>query len=179
MERLTERPTFARDAHLFVALGVTALFLLIFLHGERASLSESEEKIAGFEEKLLQAKQTIRENRHLLIPSEEKILNPALLREKSLRTVVKEATEKAGISRSLEAVNPSEDKKGGIVRARVSLGNLDLRKIVEFIVSLKNLSAGIRDTEAIMRMQGYNVDRWRLELTLEAPAPSGGAGKKE
>ena len=97
------------------------------------------------------------------------MLNPTLLAEKSLRTVVMEACEKVGISRNLEAVNPGEDRKKGILRARVVIRGVALRKIVEFIVQLKNFSAGIRDTDASLRMMGYNVDRWRLDLTLEAP----------
>jgi len=164
-----ERPTFLKDLRLFILLGVTAIVLLIFLGDDRAGLESALGRIRSFQEKLIQAKDTVRKNRDVLLPLREKVLDPTLLAEKSLRTVIKEATESVGISRNLEAINPGEDRKNGTLKARVVIRNVPLRKIVEFIVTLKNLSAGIRDTDASLRMQGYNVDRWRIDLTLEAP----------
>jgi hypothetical protein len=120
-------------------------------------------------EKLAQAKKTIADNQHILLPTKQKIGNPRLLVAKSLRAVVSEATEKVGISRNIEAINPSEDKKIGTVKARISLKSVPIRKVVEFLVHLRNLSAGIRDVNATMRMEGYNTDSWRIDITLEAP----------
>ncbi len=168
MEAL-ERPTLLRDMRLFVLLGATAVMLLFFLFDEQAAVEDYTAKIESLEEKLGQAKKTIQENPHILLPTKQKVLNPTLLAEKSLRTVVSEATEKLGISRNIDAIDPSEDKKHGIVKARVSLRDVPIRKIVEFIVHVRNLSAGIRDVGATMRMQGYNRDSWRIDLTLEAP----------
>ena len=165
----TTRPTFLHDLRLFFLLGVTAIILGLFLMAERASLREARIKIGVFEGKLLEAKQTVRNHVHLLVPSGPAVRNPTLLAEKSLRTLVTEATEKVGISRNLESVNPAEDPKEHRVSARVSLRDVRLREIVEFIVSLKNLSAGILDREAMMTMRGRNIDSWRLTLTLEAP----------
>jgi hypothetical protein len=165
----SERSTLARDLRLFALLGVTAIALLILLAGERAGLDELRAKVQTVEERLLEAKKTVRENRDVLLPPEERAGNPFLLAEKSLRTVVMEASEKVGISRNLEAINPSEDKKNRLVKAQVTLQRVPLRKIVAFIVHLKSLSAGIRDTDATMRMLGYNVDSWKVDLSLEAP----------
>jgi hypothetical protein len=158
---------------LFALLGATAVVLLFFLIDEQTALQDCTTKIASLGEKLAQAKKTIAENQHILLPTKQKIGNPTLLAEKSLRAVVNEATEKVGISRNLEAINPSEDKKNDTVKARVSLKSVPIRKIVELLVHLRNLSAGIRDVNATMRMQGYNTDSWRIELTLEAPRGAG------
>ena len=105
----------------------------------------------------------------VLLPPKERILNPKLLAEKSLMAVVMEAAEKIGIAANLESLDPSEDKKAGLSKARVTLRDVSLRRIVEFLVALKGLSAGIRDNEATLRMQGHNQDAWRLEVMLEAP----------
>jgi len=164
-----ERPTLVKDLRLYILLGVVAVVLLIFLADEHAGLEDTRARIRSFEDKVLKARDTIRFNRDVLLPPREKVLNPSLLAEKSLRTVVMEACEKVGISGNLEAVNPGEDRKKGILRARVVIRGVELRKIVGFIVHLKNCSAGIRDTDASLRMMGYNLDRWRLDITLEAP----------
>ena len=80
-----------------------------------------------------------------------------------------EAAERIGIAPNIESLDPSEDKKASLCRARVALKDVSLRQVVEFLVALKGLSAGIRDNEATLRMQGYNQDLWRLEVMLEAP----------
>lgn len=173
----TTRPTFRRDLRLFLLLGLTAAFLGAFLMAEQASLREAKGKITLLEGKLLGAKETVRKHPHLLATSGPKVLNSTLLAEKSLRTLVMEATEAVGISRNLESVNPTEDSKQRLVSAKVSLRNVPLRKIVEFIVALRKHSAGIRDRDAMMTMQGHSVDSWRIQLTIQAPmamtAPSG------
>jgi hypothetical protein len=157
------------DIRLFALLAATALVLLFFLVDEQADLKDRTGKITSLEQKLAQAKETIEQNQHILLPAKQEVRNPGLLAEKSLRTVVSETTEQLGISGNIEAINPSEDKKNNTLRARVSLRSIPIRKIVAFIVHVRNLSAGIRDVEATMRMQGYNTDSWRIDLTLEAP----------
>ncbi len=177
-----ERPTLLRDLRLlvFLALGGAVLFLLLL--DERAKLRAYRAKIASFEEKLLAAKEIIREHRDVLLPKPRHISSPTLLAEKSLRTVITETLEKLGIVRNVESIDPRQDAKKGILSARVSLRNMPLRRIVDFIVALKSLGAGIVDREALMRMEGYNRDLWRLDLVLEAPWPKRAIlqqGKKE
>ena len=165
----TTRPTFRRDLRLFLLLGLTAIFLGVFLLAEHASLREATGKITLLESKLLEAKETVRAHPHLLAASRPRVVNSTLLAEKSLRTLVMEATEEVGISRNLESINPTEDPKQRLVSAKVSLREVPLRKIVEFLVALRKQSPGIRDRDAMMTMQGYNVDSWRIQLTIQAP----------
>lgn len=164
-----ERSTFGKDVRLFALFAVTGAALVLFLVDERAARTEHEAKIVEQEAKVREAGDLVREYRDILLPPKEKIENPKLLAEKSLMTLVMEAAEKIGIAPNLESVDPSEDKKASVVRARVALKDVNLRQIVEFLVALKGFSAGIRDNEATLRMQNYNVDSWRLEVTLEAP----------
>ncbi len=165
----TERPTFGRDLRLFALLAATAAALALFLLDERAVRTEQEAKIADIESRIGEAHDVVREHQDVLLPPKEKILNPKLLAEKSLMAVVMEAAERIGIAPNLESLDPSEDKKANLCKARVALKDVSLRQIVEFLVALKGLSAGIRDNEATLRMQGYNQDVWRLEVMLEAP----------
>ena len=167
--------TLIRDLRLFIFLTIAAAALVILYLDERKGLDLNEARAQDFEERLVHARDIVRQNADLLIPVREKILNPMILAEKSLRTVVMEAAEQTGIAPNLESIDPSEDKKMGVYRARLSLGNVPVRQIVAFIVALKNVSAGIHDTEATMRMQGYNQDVWRLDLTIEAPLGAGAA----
>ncbi len=164
-----ERSTLGKDLRLFALLAATGVALLLLLLDERATRTEHEARIAELETKVRETRDLVREYRDILLPPKEKIENPKLLAEKSLMTLVMEAAEKIGIAPNLESVDPSEDKKAGVVRARVALKDVNLRQIVEFLVGLKGMSAGIRDNEATMRMQNYNADSWRLEVTLEAP----------
>ncbi len=164
-----ERPTLGKDLRLFALLAVTAAALVFFLMDERAARTEHEARIAELESRVREAGDIVREYRDVLLPPKELIRNPRLLAEKSLMTVVMEAAQKIGIAPNLESVDPSEDKKSNVVKARVALKDVRMQQIVEFLVALKSLSAGIRDNDATMRMQSYNVDSWRLELTLEAP----------
>lgn len=168
----TERPTLIRDVRLFLLLALAAAALSILLLDERSRLRDYEVQIGTFEKKLLEANETVRRHRHVLLPARRRIRNPGLLAQRSLRTVIKEATESAGVTPCLESVDPVEDTREKVARARVSLRGIPLRSIVELIVALRNLSAGIEDREATMRMQGHNVDSWRLDLTLEAPLPA-------
>ncbi|MBN1421387.1 MAG: hypothetical protein JXP34_21620 [Planctomycetes bacterium] len=168
----SDRPSRARDVRLFLLLIVAAAALLVFLLDERSRLGETRLSVAHLEEKLAQARGTILTHREILLPPREKLRNPRLLAEKSLRTIVMEATAKLGIPRSLESIDPTEDKRTRSYRARLSLNGVTLRQVVEFILSLKGLSAGIRDSEGTLRMIGYNRDSWRLDLTLEAPLPA-------
>jgi hypothetical protein len=165
-----ERPTLMKDVRLYALLAATAAALVFFLMDERAARTESEARIAELETRVREAGDIVREYREVLLPPKETIQNPKLLAEKSLMAVVMEAAEKKGIAPNLESVDPSEDKKTSVVRARVALKDVTLRQVVEFLLALKSLSAGIRDNESTLRMQGYNADSWRLEVTLEAPA---------
>ncbi len=166
-----KRPTLKEDARMFVIMGIAALVLLVFLLSENAGLAENNKKAARFEKNLKEMKDTIRDNHELFFPAKERVTNKTLLRDKSLRTVVKDVAESVQIGGNLVAVNPGADRKKGTVKAKLSLRGVPVRKIVEFIVGLKNLGAGVQDSSATMRMVGYNVDNWRLDLGLEAPDP--------
>lgn len=168
----SDRPSRARDVRLFLLLAAAAAGLLVLLLDERSRLKDTRTSIANLESKLAQARETVLDHQEILLPPREKLQNPKLLAEKSIRTLVMEATAKLGIPRSLESIDPTEDKRTRMYRARLSLNGVRLRQIVEFILSLKGLSAGIRDTEGTMRMISYNQDAWRLDLTLEAPLPA-------
>ncbi len=160
-----------KDLRLFAILGITALALGLLLLEERSGLADRRAKAEELESRLIEARQVIALYEDVLLPRRDALLHPELLSEKSLRTVVTETAEKMGIAGNLEGVDPTEDRRTGAGKARVILRGVSMRQVVQFILSLKNLSAGIMDTEAVLRMQGYNADTWRLELGIEAPRP--------
>ncbi len=163
------RTTFARDVRFYLLAAAAAALLAVFWVDERNKLASYRSRIIPLEKKIINAKGIINTHRDVLLPRKVKIDNPTLLAEKTLRTVVKETTEKVGIGQHLISIDPSEDKKNGMTRARLTLQRITIRQLVEFVVALKNLSAGIRDTRATLRMEHYNTDRWHADLSLEAP----------
>jgi len=168
MER-EDRPTLARDLRLLALLGLFVLVLLILLADERSGLSETHRRIGLISERLAAARATIQQDRDLLLPPLTRVHDPHLLSRKSMLTLIKEATEKVGIAEKLAVVNPGRDRKRGLLKAQVTLFGVTIREYVDFMLYLKNLSAGIEDGEAAMRMIGYNEDSWRISLTLTAP----------
>ena len=168
MER-ERKATFAGDLRLLAMLALFVLVLLILLAGEKSSLAERERRIGLISDRLEAARSTIRQHRDLLLPPLTRVHDPHLLARKSMLTLVKEATEEVGIAGKLAQVNPGMDKKRGVHKARVTLFGVTIGEYVRFMLHLKNLSAGIEDPEATMRMVGYNEDSWRISLTLTAP----------
>ena len=168
MER-EDRPTLARDLRLLALLGLFVLVLVILLAGERSGLAETRRRIGLISERLAAARATIRADRELLLPPLTRVHDPHLLSRKSMLTLVREATEKVGIAGKLAGVNPGRDRRRGLLKAQVTLFGVTIREYVAFMLHLKNLSCGIEDSRASMRMIGYNEDSWRISLTLTAP----------
>lgn len=170
---MEEKPRYAlrSDARLLALIAIAVVVMLVLFLEERDALATNLRTIETSERNLREAKDLLAQHHEIFFPVVEKPTNIDLFRGKSLRTVIKECTEKAGITSNLVAVNPGEDRKNRLLKAKLSLRNITLRQAVEFIVALKNLSAGIRDSDATLRMNGYNVDRWSLDLELEAPMP--------
>lgn len=167
--KLPQKPTFSRDLRFYLLAAAAAMLLALFWLDEIQALKTCQGRITPLENKIINAKDIVTKHRDVLLPRKEKMDNPGLLAEKTLRTVVKETTEKVGIAQHLISIDPSDDIRSRVTRARVTLQKITIRQMVDFVSSLKGLSAGIRDTRATMRMEGYNVDRWFLDLTLEAP----------
>jgi hypothetical protein len=161
------------DGRLFFMLAGAALVLLVMLVAERSARAGTLAEISDMESKLCEAKNALRANGRLFFPWTERVTDRTLLAGKSLRSVVKEASGAAGIGGNLVSITPGEDRKKGMVHARVMLRGVPLNKITEFILNLRNLGAGIRDVEANLTMMGYNADRWQMDVMLEAPKPQG------
>ena len=161
-----------QDLRLILFLSITGVILFLFLLSEKSSLEQTILKCKTLEKHILNARSIVLKNKELL-SSYNNLPGSDVLRKKSLRTILMEAAKEVGISGRLEAINPTTDKKKSILKARVALRGVKVEEIVKFLLYLKNLQAGIKDKEASMRMLGYNVDRWRLDLLLEAPMVKG------
>ena len=169
-------PSPAGDFRLFFFMGIGCLVLLVLLLNERAGLEEALNRGRALERRLEAAERIVESNKDVFAPFASRAA-AGLPKGKSLRTLVMDASEEVGISRNLEAIFPSVDTRKKVVRARVSFRGITLRNMVKFFVRLRNLSPLVRDREASLRMLGYNQDRWRLDVTLEAPLPAAEAGR--
>ncbi len=157
---------------------LASLVLFFFLLSEKTSFDEVVQRCRTLEKHLENARALLVKNKDLALPA-EMLPGANILANKSLRTILMEAAERTGIPGRLEGINPTVDKKKGLLKARVALRGVRLEEIVKFLLYLKNLSAGIMDREASMRMIGYNQDKWKLDLLLEAPMIRGEVNGKK
>ncbi len=174
---MKRQPSPAGDLRLFFLMGFGGLVLFFLLLNEKAGLEESLSRIRALEKRLERAERIVEAHKDVFAPLASRGRTGGLPEGTSLRTLVMDASEKVGIARNLEAIFPSVDTRKRVVRARVSFRGISMKDVVRFFVRLRNLSPLVRDRAASLKMLGYNQDRWRLEVTLEAPLPAPGPAR--
>ncbi len=148
------------------------MILFFLLLNEKAGLRDTLLRIRNLEKRLERAERIVEAHKEVFAPMVSRERAGGLPEGKSLRTLVMDASEKVGIARNLEAVFPSVDARKRVIRARVSFRGISMRDVVRFFVQLRNLSPFVRDRAASLKMLNYNQDKWRLDVTLEAPLPA-------
>ncbi len=157
------------NAGVFVLAALAGILAITYLlHVGEPARIERETRIRGA--KLRDTKEYIANNYAALIGKEESARQQTRPEDKPLLTIIKESAQSVGLTDSLSAVAPEENKKLGEVTAKVVLRRIRLADLVNFLVYVRSKYPGIMDREGRLRLvprqQGDNWDAF-VSLTVK------------
>ncbi len=151
---------------LAVLAGILAIAYLVNA-GESARIGR-EANIK--ETKLRETKKYIARNYDALIGGKETVQEQGAARNKPLLTIIKESAEAVGLTNNLSGMSPEENKKLGLISAKVALRRVRLADVVNFLVYVRSKYPGVMDREGklriVPRQQGDNWDAF-VSLTMK------------
>ena len=153
-------------AGLFVTAALAAVLAIAYIaHAAEPARLEGEIKVR--EAKLNDTKKYVAQNYDALIGAKERPGEQAAPKEMPLLTVIKESAERVGLTASLSSVSPEENKKLGLVTAKVVLRRIRLTDLVNFLVHIRSNYPGIMDREGRLRLlPRQQGDSWDVFVSL-------------
>ena len=156
----------------FVAAALAGILAIAYLAhaGEPARI----EKLINIRSaKLKDTKEFLAEHYELLAPpKEDKGEKESVHQKKPLLSIIKECTEKVGLTERLSSISPEENKKLGEITAKVVFRRIRLADVVNFLAYVRSNYPDIKDREAQLRLaRRQQGDVWDAYISLTGKKP--------